>query len=299
MTEPSGKQFSRRRIASLAEDALKRSGAVGVLPTALEVVQEAVGIEQRLDMSQLPAAVEAKKPRAWKRILGAYLRDEKVVFIDREQPPVRQVWTDGHEAAHAMCAWHGEILRLDNESTLFKALHPGIEEEANYGAGQLIFQGGRFHRRALLEQVSMRTPIAMASEYAASLHATLHYYAEEHPFAVALLIAGRFPYLDGTLPIWRSVESAEFRRRFGCLPGLLPGGALSIREGEGAPLAEIVRRSLLETDPPQAEVRVPDLDGSPQKFVAEAFFNGRCHFVHVAEQKATRLGRRVRLAAAS
>ena len=98
------------------------------------------------------------------RILGAYWHDERVVFIDRDQPECRQFWTDAHEGTHAMCAWHAEVLRLDNEATLFKQLHPGIEAEANYGAGHLIFQGGRFHRQALKDQVSMRTPLELSRQ---------------------------------------------------------------------------------------------------------------------------------------
>lgn len=289
-------EFTRQRIARLAEDTLRRTQAVGVFPTPIREVQKALGVRERVDMSKLPKALEAKKPSIWSRILGAYWHDERVVFIDQEQPEQRQFWTDAHEATHAMCGWHSEVLRLDNEDTLFKQLHPGIEAEANYGAGHLVFQGGRFHRKALEEQVSIRTPIALSSDYGASRHATLHYYAEEHPFAVALLIAGRYPNADGSVPIWRSVESSEFVRRFGRLIDMLPQGKLLLSEGERAPLADILLASRTAVDPPSKILGLPDKDGSERRFVAEAFFNQRCYFVLVAEQKATRLGRRLRLA---
>jgi hypothetical protein len=116
-------------------------------------VQEAVGVRERIQMRELPKALAAKKPSFMSRVLGAYWHDERVVFIDPEQPEHRLFWTDAHEGTHAMCPWHAEILRLDNEDTLFKQLYAGIEVEANYGAGHLIFQGGRFHRRALKDQV--------------------------------------------------------------------------------------------------------------------------------------------------
>ena len=60
-----------------------------------------------------------------------------------------------------MCVWHEDVLRLDTEDELFKQLHPGVEAEANFGAGHLIFQGGRFHRVALQDQVSIRTPVRL------------------------------------------------------------------------------------------------------------------------------------------
>lgn len=293
---PSGPSpFTRRRIAALAEEALRRSGTVGTLPTPLAAVQHALGVE-RVSTRDLPAAVEAKKPRAWSRILGAFWKEEWVVFIDEEQVASRRQWTDAHEAAHVMCGWHAEVLRLDNEDTLFKEAHDQIEAEAHFGAGHLVFQGGRFHRRALADQISIRTPIALASSYGASRHATLHYYVEEHPYPIALLVTGRYPYSDGTLPIWRSIESRSFLERHGRLEQLLPGRRLSIEDRADAPLAEIVCRSKLAVDPPSCEVTIPDLGGRRRRFVAEAFFNGHCHFVTVSDLKATRLGQRVRLA---
>jgi hypothetical protein len=182
------------------------------------------------------------------------------------------------------------------EDTLFKRLHPGVEAEANYGAGYLIFQGDRFHREALKDQISMRTPLALCSQYGASRHATLHYYVEHHPYAVALLIAGRYPYADGSIPVWNSIESPEFERRFGHLQDRLPEGKLRIAEGDNAPLADILLASHSSIDPPSQIIHIPDSDGTGRRFVAEAFFNQWTHFVLVAEEKSTRLGRRVRLA---
>ncbi|HEX8753778.1 MAG TPA: ImmA/IrrE family metallo-endopeptidase [Solirubrobacterales bacterium] len=296
MAEPS--LHTRERIARLAEDALRRADVVDVLPTPLAAVQAAVGIEERIDISELPAAVRAKAPAAFSRVLGALLPDQRVVFIDRGQVPVRQTWTNGHEAAHAMCGWHGEILRLDNESTLFRELYPGVEAEANYGAGQLIFQGGRFHRRALREQVSIATPIALSEEYGASIHATVHYYAEEHPSAVALAILGVRHRADGRLPVWRCIESPNFRRRFASFLTILPDGAPRLSAG-GVPstVGELLLRSRCETIPPSTTVGLPDFGGTQRKFVLEAFFNGRCHFLMASERRATRFGRRVRLEA--
>lgn len=113
---------------------------------------------------------------------------------------------------------------------------------------------------------------------------------------MALLVAGRYRYADGTLPIWRSVESQEFLKRFGRLKDQLPGGVLSVVEEGDAPLADIVNESRLALDPPSKEVRLTDKAGTRSIFVAEAFFNGYCNLVFVADRKARRLGRRVRLA---
>ncbi len=291
--------FTKRRIARLSEQALQDAAVLGEIPTPMGAVLKAVGIREVVDISDrgLPEAVVAKKPSRIGRVLGAVLFREKTVFIDRNEPDVRVQFTDAHEAIHALCPWHEPTLRFDDEATLAGCTGEMVESEANYGAGHLIFQGGRFHRRALKEQVSISTPLELSSAYRASRHATLHFYVEEHPDAVALLIAGRFQRVDNTLPIWRTVESDEFLRRFGRLQQHLPGGVLSIADDfPTAPLAEIITRSRLEVDPPTTDLTIPDGDASRQHFVAEAFFNGNCHFVLVVERKARRLGRRVRLA---
>jgi energy-converting hydrogenase Eha subunit A len=287
--------FSQEKIARLAEDALRRSQTIGVFPTPIIAVQQTLGVRERISMRELPSAIWARKPGIWSRILGAYWYDERVVFIDEEQPEQRRFWTDAHEAGHAMCGWHAPVLRLDNEDTLFKQLHAGVEAEANFGAGYLIFQGGRFHREALKEQVSIRTPLALAAQYGASRHATLRYYTEHHPYAVALLVAGRYPYADGSIPIWNSIESADFKRRFGCLQEHLPDGKLRIRDAS-APFADILQASHNSVDPPSTIIGLHDTGGTSRRFVAESFFNQRTHFVLVAERRATRLGRRVQIA---
>jgi hypothetical protein len=288
--------FTRERIGRLAEAALQRAGIAGEFPTRIDAVLEAVGVEEHLDISNLPADLEAKKPARWRRVLGAIVLGERTVFVDRTQPQPRQLFTDAHEATHAMCPWHEATLLLDDESTMFRDVKDIIEAEANYGAGRFIFQGARFHRRALEEQVSMRTPLALAPDYGASMHATLHYYVEEHPDVVALLVAGRYPRYDGTLPIWRSVESPAFLKRHGRIEDRLPKRELSIRDDDRSPLGGIVRQSRTALDPPSTLVGIPDGDGTRVAFVAEAFFNTHCHFVMFVDRKARRLGRRVRLA---
>lgn len=286
--------FTRERIGRLAEAALREAGVVGVYPTPIGAVLERLGVQEQLDISQLPAELEARKPPGWKRLLGALWFSERTVFVDRSQPEPRQLFTDAHEATHVMCDWHEPTLKLDNEDTLFRDAKLQVEKEAGFGASRLIFQGGRFHNRALREQVSIRTPLGLARSYGASLHATVHYYAEEHPDAVALLISGRYPHFDQSLPIWTSVESATFRQRFGPVTRLLPDQKLSI--DEDSLLADILVASRTAIDPPSKDIAVPDRDGTKVPFVAEAFFNGRCHFVLLTDRQARRLGRRVRLA---
>lgn len=276
---------------------MQRAGVVDVFPTPLQAVQQALDIRERIDVAELPKEVRSSKPSLLKRVLGAVWFEEKTVFVDLSQSEPRRRFTDAHEAVHAMCPWHEQTLALlDTEDELVRrtALEP-IELEANFGAGHLIFQGGRFHRQALEDQVSIRAPLALADSYGASRNAAVHYYAQEHPDAVALLVAGVHTVADGSVPVWRSVESVTFEERFGRLVDRLPGRSLQIADVD-APLAGIVREARLAIDPPQTEITIPDQGGQRRAFVAEAFYNGYVNLVLVSERSARRLGRRARLA---
>jgi hypothetical protein len=299
VTDPTLTEFSRQRIQRLAEDALKRAGVADVFPTPMQAVQRAVDIRERIDVAQLPSEVRASKPSIMKRILGAVWFEERTVFIDTSQPEPRQLFTDGHEATHAMCAWHKETMALlDTEDELMgRRMLLAIENEANFGSGALIFQNGRFHRQALENQVSIRAPLELARSYGASRQAAVHYYAQQHPDAVALLIAGRYEYTDGTIPIWQTVESATFGKRFGRLTDSLPNPTrLKVVEAPDAPLAGIVRDARLAVDPPETTVTLIDRAGRRRTFVAEAFFNGYVNLVLLSDRRARILGRRTRLA---
>ncbi len=83
-------------------------------------------MRQRIDMNHLPDAVAAKKPSRLKRLLGALWYEERTVFVDTGQPGPRVLFTDGHEATHALCEWHEDLLRLDTEDELFKQLYRGV-----------------------------------------------------------------------------------------------------------------------------------------------------------------------------
>lgn len=280
--------FSKRRIARLAQAALESAGAVGTLPTPIEDVQRAVGIRERIDIAELPSDLLAQKPKAWDRVLGAALLTERIVFVDTSEPGPRQLFTEAHETGHLMCEWHEAALMLDGEETLFRAAQDRVEAEANYAASCLIFQGASIGARAVHEEPSIAVPLALASEYGASRHATLRFYVDEHPAAMALLVAGRYPSGNGSLPIWHTVESPAFLARFGRLTAHLPAGQLSACAVDGDPLGEIVAESRGASEPPRARLALHEpATGGRARFRAEAFFNGRCHFVLLCEHPAS------------
>jgi hypothetical protein len=267
MAEPD--PFTRRRLERIAERALAEAGVAGRLPTPLEEVQRAAGIAARHDISRLPQAIATPG----RRLLGALWFERREVYVDLAQPEPRRRFTDAHEAMHALCPWHEAVLREDTEDELFRDTRLAIEAEANYGAALLIFQGRRFAERVAQAPCDMAAVLALAAEHGASRQATLHHFAQYHPAPVALLVVGRFPRRDGSLPVWRTVASPSFRRRFGRIGAdLAPGSPLR-------DLVEAARRF----GAPAADLVLADGSGTPRRWAVEAHYNRRAFLVLASE----------------
>lgn len=290
MTDGVSRDLARRRqLPRLVERALEDAGVVDVFPTPLGELQRVLGIEQVVPIDDLPEPPEEKRPSRWKQILGALIYRERTIFVDFSQGEERSNFTEAHETAHQMIPWHEDAFILDHEDTLFRGVKEGLEEEANYGATALIFQNGRFHRRALEYERSISTPILLAPEYRASRHATIRHYVEMHPEPLALLITGRYPSC-GSLPIWHAVESDSFREQYGPLGRHFPAQRLD----HPPSLMEIADESMgVVLKPPSCSIKIRDRGGNPRPFRAEAFFNQYCVFLMLAPRARVRTGRRV------
>lgn len=287
-------QSAKARVVAVAERALEWAGAAGELPTRLDQVAGAAGVEKIREANAIPEEIVAKKPRLWKRILGAVVFSEKTIYVDRQSQIVpRANFTEAHEIAHVLLPWHEDAFRIDDERRLFYETHEELESEANYAAAHLIFQGHRYHERALEDRVSIATPIELADVYRASLHASIRYYVEHHPEPVAVLVAGRYAQYDGTLPIWTSFESQSFLERFGRFVSQLPGSGLPI--DDDLPLGKIAASVRESAEVVSEVIGLVDLNGENKRFVAEGFFNQYSVFIMVAPQKRIKTGRRTRV----
>lgn len=284
-----------RRIFGIAERLLVEADLAGEFPTPLNRVAEIAGIAEVISMNDLPDDLVIKKPRAWRRILGAYIFRSKTAFVDLDQTVGRARFIQAHETGHKIIPWHEDSFYLDDEGRLFRDTEERFELEANLAAAHLIFQGRRFFDRALDHERSINTPVAIAGDFGASIHATIRYYVEHHPDPVAVVIAGRYRRADWTVPVWASVESPSFRRRYGRLIECLPGGTINVAASEDA-VAQLARGAFTSSSPQSRRIDLVNLRGESRKFKAEAFFNQRCLFLMVSPHALLRQGRRVELA---
>jgi hypothetical protein len=285
--------LARRQIRAATRSALTRAGVLGVVPTPLDAVSEAIGIAETIDISQMPPGMVARRPNALKRILGAVLYRPRVIVVDRSQTSTRARFIEAHELTHKLLPTHETIIRLDDDGRVFGNLKKLIEHEAELGAAELLFQGDTFVRKALEFPVSIAAPIGLAPEFGTSLTAAIRYYPDYHPDAVATVFAGRIPSASGRLRVWGGHESPAFRQSFGPVTGFFPTG-LPATDARDDPIASVVREALDRGDISSAEVALVDLRGTERPFVVEAFFNQRAVFVMLIEATAAhRLSRKL------
>lgn len=294
---PDLSEEARRRVAAVADRALEWVDLADGGPTPLDELAQVAGIKEIKSATELPDDIAVHKPRVWKRVLGAIVFPAKTIYVDRaSQIGARANFTQAHETAHMLLPWHEAAFRMDDEKQLFYGTRDELELEANYAAAHLIFQGHRYHERALQNQVSIATPIDLANQYGASLHASIRFYVERHPDAVAVLVAGRYTQFDGTLPVWTSFESGPFLERFGRFADQLPGAALPVVDPD-LPLGRIAATVRETAGVVSDTITLIDFHGDARKFVAEGFFNQYSVFIMVSPYRRVNVGKRTRVVA--
>jgi hypothetical protein len=285
-------QLACRQIFAVVERTLVAAGVAGAFPTPLEPLQNASGIREVLDMSDLPDDLVAQKPKKWRSILGALLYREQTVFVDRNQSPERVCSPRRTRPPTASSPGTRRASILMTKAALFREAKEKLELEANLGGALIIFQGTRFHERALQYTRTINTPILLASEVGASYHATIRHYVEYHPDPLALAVAGRYPHYDGHVPIWTTAQSPVFRQEFGPIRDRLPAEGLPL--GGQTPLGALIAEARkTRVEPPSHDFVIRNLRGDRRAFTAEAFYNQHCVFVMFAPRAPIKTGRRV------
>jgi hypothetical protein len=283
----------RKQIMGLSEAALQAADVVDVLPTPLERVAEIAGIAEVVNIGDLPAELVTARPKGWRRILGAYLYRAETAFVDLSQPLGRQRFIFAHETGHKIVPWHAQAFHLDDETCIFRDANEELEEEASFAASLLMFQGPRFHARALDYETGMQAPISLADLYGASIHASIRFYVEHHPEPVALLVAGRYPRSDGTVPIWLSVESKAFSERFGTFRSLMPDCGVPLAPDSVHPIGTLALAAYNRSDVANEKMKLTDTAGNTVSCNIETFFNQHCLFIMASTRSILRRGRRI------
>jgi hypothetical protein len=234
-----------------------------------------------------------KAPSRFRRILGAYLFRSETIVIDGDQPTGRRRFTEAHEIGHRILPWQRAAYYLDDSVQLFRETQEQFEDEASVAGAYLIFQGARFHARALDYADSLQTPLAMADDFAASLHATIRFYVEYHSEPIALAMTGLYVRRDGTVPIWSTIESPTFAARYGSFAEYLPPDAILIEPPLAHEVGLLVHAARGGSNVHEARVALQHPTRGMVAFDAETFCNRRTIFLLVRPHRKLRVGRRI------
>lgn len=154
-------------------------------------------------------------------LAGLWLPDNRRIFIDESQPKPKHRWIEAHEITHSFVPWHAEFLLGDDELTLNPECHETIEAEANFGAGRLLFLGGRFALEARDLPDGFEAMKSLKARYGNTLTSTFWRYVEdrtpERPVFGLISRHPRHPSIgsgDNGEDVHYFIGSEAFRKRF-------------------------------------------------------------------------------------
>jgi Zn-dependent peptidase ImmA (M78 family) len=117
--------------------------------------------------------------RIWDAIKAADLKalwipDQRRVLVDGSLHEMKKRWNCAHEIGHSILDWHKDYTFGDDQLTLVEGCHIGIEAEANYAAGRLLFMQGHFDRQVIGLTHTLKSLKKLSDEFGNSWTATLY-----------------------------------------------------------------------------------------------------------------------------
>jgi hypothetical protein len=282
---------SLESIRRLARGALRQADVDGVVPVPIERVAEALRFAPPLDLFDLggmPEGLLARVAMLKDKVLGALDMREHVIYLDRDQAPVRQRFHLGHELGHDVLPWHREAYYGDDRYTLNPQTKIELEAQASRFSVELLTGVDAFARQAAHYRLGLGAPLELALEWELSRAATIRHYVESHAGRCGLLKIGRFAGV-GRVKVLAAHESARFRSRYGPLSDLVPDWIVKDDGELGAMAYEMITTHMADPVVGGTDRLADDLT-----FDFEMTSNGYAVFVLVMERQRIRLGRRVR-----
>jgi hypothetical protein len=184
-------------LSGFAYQALRRAGAVGVLPTPLDdlIAAARLGIAEdpqpliRKFLGLLGGAARDTFLTAIQKVRGIADLREHAIYVPSDGRPARVKWAKAHELGHQEIPWHQvNAGYADDERSLTTDAQELFDQEANFFASEIIFQGRRFQRIARDYSPSLDAVFQLADDHGASRQATLWRFVEDHDEPVAAVM---------------------------------------------------------------------------------------------------------------
>lgn len=188
-------------VEARASALLDRAAAWDRLPTPVDDIIAAANLKvapkSAFDPASFLAFIKKKSQAAAQtlksaiaKVLGLYDANEEVIHIDDSCGPSRQTFLKLHETGHHELPTHRKVFRLfqDCEQTLAPEVADHFEREANNFARFALFQGTAFKVRAADMAMGIRTPMALAKVFGASVYASAREFARTHHRACVVYV---------------------------------------------------------------------------------------------------------------
>lgn len=221
---------SKSDIEKISLDLLKQSKALDIFPTPVDKIlsYSELRLEKGIDLSNIDQSflskfsdkVSQKFIETLGLVRGLIDRREKIIYLDLSQNFNRQNFVKLHEVGHDALYWQREILEhLDDDTTLDSFTKEEFEAEANYFASSTLFQHDRFEHEMQKLELGIKSPMALAKVFGASIHATLRRYVEYSKNRCALLVLEKNPIKDNLIFCLKRdyFQSPKFTETYGNL----------------------------------------------------------------------------------
>lgn len=216
------------------------------------------------------AAGAAAKLKAVKsalaKVFGVYDPGDGIIHIDDTVTGSKQTFLKLHETGHHEMPTHRKLFRFfqDCEKTLAPEISDQFEREANNFARYALFQGDGYARMAADCDLSVKSPMKLATKFGASIYASAREFARTNHRDCLVVVLNPIEFCHGTgarAAVRRIEPSPSFRSRFP-----IPTDewiSLDHLLGQVLPIGRKMSR-------PTA-VRLRDLNGQYHECLAESF----------------------------
>lgn len=146
------------------------------------------------------------------------LQKENRIVIDSSLHELRKTWAAYHETVHKILPWHKAFYIGDTAQTLDPYYQERLDQEANFGASDLMFCGTAFSKMALDTKPHWNSIKLLSKQCRTSYPTTLRRYVEHsHDLPMAALVSTPFwaETAEDHPNRWRHFpRSKPFRNRF-------------------------------------------------------------------------------------
>jgi len=233
-------------IVEAATAALSAAGALGLVPTPLDLVTRALGLDGPFDIvdDKLPWALRARGEALRGKLHG--FTADNLLFVDSRLPVRLRRLTLAHEQGHAAgIPWHRAVSLGGYDQNLH--ISSNTEREAEEFAREVLFQGVGFRDDAARHALDIRVPFRLAPRWQTTIRDTVSRYVETHRDPVAYFAAEDTMQnqSDRQLVVTRSGESESFAQRVGPICNWLPNplifDVIDRRSGNSEWVAQIAK----------------------------------------------------------